>query len=182
MSLSSNLLNFEATIMKRKRSEALLLFRDAYRAQVRGQFVLAVEKYKESIRICPTAEAYTFLGWTFSLMGNLELAIEQCENAIALDSEFGNPYNDIGAYMIALGDHVEAISYLRQALNAKRFRAHHYAYFNLGRASELDGDYLNALRYYKSALKYQPEYRAARFAITTLKRTKLCFEESLIGV
>ncbi|NIO09761.1 MAG: tetratricopeptide repeat protein, partial [Deltaproteobacteria bacterium] len=45
----------------------------------------------------PTAEAYTFLGWTYSFMGQLNEAIEECQRAITLDPDFGNPYNDIGA-------------------------------------------------------------------------------------
>ena len=50
----------------------------------------------------PTAEAYTFLGWTYHFQGRIEDAIAECKRAIEVDPEFGNPYNDIGAYLIEL--------------------------------------------------------------------------------
>jgi tetratricopeptide (TPR) repeat protein len=76
------------------------LFQQAYEQQMKGQLDEAVSLYKESLATHPTAEAYTFLGWTYSFMGRLDEAIEECHNAIACDPDFGNPYNDIGAYLI----------------------------------------------------------------------------------
>ena len=35
-------------------------------------------------------------------MGQLDEAIEECHRAIRTDPDFGNPYNDIGAYLIEL--------------------------------------------------------------------------------
>jgi tetratricopeptide (TPR) repeat protein len=179
MLTGSNLLSFEAVAGKRYRAEAIDLFRQGYRAHLRREFVLAVQRYEKSLQVYAMPETYAFLGWTFSLMGNLEVAIEQCHKAIALDPEFGNPYNDIGAYMIANGQHMEAIPFLLQALETRRFRAYHYAYFNLGRAHELQGNILSALRYYKLALNHQPEYHTAQLAIQDLK-SRSVLQESLI--
>ena len=36
-------------------------------------------------------------------MGKLDEAIEECYKAIDRDPDFGNPYNDIGAYLIEKG-------------------------------------------------------------------------------
>src|SRR5262249_16599579 len=44
-------------------------FHEAYRLQMKGQFSEAVELYKKSIESFPTAEAHTFLGWTYHFMG-----------------------------------------------------------------------------------------------------------------
>jgi hypothetical protein len=38
--------------------------------------------------------------------------------AIQVDPDFGNPYNDIGAYLINLGRHDEAMAWLEQAIGA----------------------------------------------------------------
>ena len=54
---------------------------------------------KRSIEIPPTAEAHTYLGWTYSLQGKLDEATAECLRAIEIDPEFGNPYNDIGVYL-----------------------------------------------------------------------------------
>ena len=48
--------------------------------------------------------------------------------------DFGNPYNDIGAYMIELGQFDEAIPWLQQAIEAPRYEPRHFPHYNLGRA------------------------------------------------
>ena len=80
--------------------QAWELFQQAFARQMKGELEEAVNLYKQSIATHPTAEAYTFLGWTYSFMGRLDDAIEECHKAIAQDPDFGNPYNDIGAYLI----------------------------------------------------------------------------------
>src|SRR5437870_13476497 len=82
--------------------KAIDLLREAYRRQMSGDLDGAVEYYQRSLAIHPTAEAHTFLGWTYSLQGNLDAAIAEGKEAIAVDPEFGNPYNDSGSYLITL--------------------------------------------------------------------------------
>src|SRR5207244_11636982 len=76
------------------------LFKKAYERQMKGEFEEAVKLYTESIELYPTAEAYTFRGWTHSFMGMLYEAIEDCQRALAVDPDFGNPYTDVGSYLI----------------------------------------------------------------------------------
>jgi tetratricopeptide (TPR) repeat protein len=66
-------------------------------------------------RLHPTAEAHTFLGWTYHFQGRLDDAIAECKRAIEIDPEFGNPYNDIGAYLIELKRFDGAIPWLERA-------------------------------------------------------------------
>jgi tetratricopeptide (TPR) repeat protein len=68
-----------------------------------GRYEQAVELYRASIAARPTAEAHTYLGWSLGQLGRFEEAIAECRAAIAIDPGFGNPYNDIGAYLMALG-------------------------------------------------------------------------------
>ena len=166
-------LSFETSQIQRKRRMALDLFYGAYQAQLRQDFLLAIEKYRASIEVFPTAEAHTFLGWAYSLIGDLEGAISECHRAIDVDPDFGNPYNDIGAYLIAKGEYEQAVPYLERALNSKRYKAYHFAHFNLGRAREYQGDVLNALRHYKLALAIEPHYIVASKAIEHLKKCTL---------
>ena len=83
--------------------KAIDLFNEAYKSHMEGDLEQAVALYKESIKQHPMAEAYTFLGWAYSFQGDFEGAIEECERAIRIDADFGNPYNDIGSYLITLG-------------------------------------------------------------------------------
>src|SRR3954471_3646550 len=91
-------------------------FDEAYRLQMKGQLQEAVDLYKKYLESFPTAEAHTFLGWTYSFMGRVDDAIAECHKAIAVDPTFGNPYNDIGAYLIQKGQFNEAIPWLESAL------------------------------------------------------------------
>src|ERR1700739_2561883 len=96
------------------------VLQDAYQAQMEGDYDRAVELYQSSLELFPTAEAHTFLGWTYHFQGKLEEAIAECKRAIEIDPEFGNPYNDIGAYMIELDRYDQAIPWLARAGEAAR--------------------------------------------------------------
>ena len=85
------------------RERAQELFQQAYQHQAEGELDRAVALYRESIAVFPTAEAYTFLGWTYSFMDRYDEAIAECLHAIEVDPDFGNPYNDIGSYLIQKG-------------------------------------------------------------------------------
>ena len=63
-----------------------------------GQVEEAVELFEQSIAVKPTAEGHTLRGWALSYLGRLDEATEECRQAIQLDPDFGNPYNDIEAY------------------------------------------------------------------------------------
>src|SRR5206468_9581107 len=99
----------------------------------------------------PTAEAHTFLGWTYHFQGRLEDAIAECRRAIEIDPDFGNPYNDIGAYMIEQGNFDQAIPWLQQAIEAKRYEPRHFPHYNLGRAYLGKEMYSQAMRCFQEA-------------------------------
>ena len=108
-------------------------FRRAYEAQMAGELDQAVALYKKSIELGPTAEAHTFLGWTYSFQRKYREAIAECRRAIEVDPDFGNPYNDIGAYLIELGRWDEAIPWFEKAIEAPRYDPRHFPHFNLAR-------------------------------------------------
>lgn len=143
-------------------------FKKAYHFQMTGRFDEATRWYRKSIQLHPTAEAHNFLGWTLSCQGKYEQAIQECLTAVTLDPDFGNPYNDIGAYLIELGRYGEAIPWLKKAVGARRYACKHYAHLNLGRAFEARGLWGEALAEYRCALAVQPDYNNAYKAYTRL--------------
>jgi len=145
------------------------LFQQAYEHQMKGELEQAEVLYKESIEAFPTAEAYTFLGWTYSFKGEYDRAIEECLRAIEVDPDFGNPYNDIGSYLIAKGQPDEAIPWLERATRASRYEARAFPYANLGRVYETKRMVLEALRHYRRALEEQPGYLPALKAMRRLQ-------------
>ena len=129
-----------------------------------GELDEAVALYTESLSVRPTAEAYTFRGWAYSFAGRLEDAIEECRKAIATDPSFGNPYNDIGCYLMEQGKLDDAVSWLEQAKRAPRYEPRHFPYLNLGRLRAAQGDFAEAIQEFQGALREAPDDPvAARF-------------------
>jgi Tfp pilus assembly protein PilF len=153
-----------------KLAQAWELLQEAYQAQMEGEYDQAVELYRKSIAIQPTAEAHTFLGWTYHFRGQLDQAIEECKRAIQVDPDFGNPYNDIGAYLIELKRYEEAVPWLERALEARRYEPRHFPYYNLGRVYQAREMYGKARENFQQALRLEPKYELAREALENLRR------------
>lgn len=153
-----------------RQEQAWELLREAYRTQMEGDYDRAVDLYKSSLAIFPTAEAHTFLGWTYHFQGKIEDAIAECKRAIEVDPDFGNPYNDIGSYLIQLGRFDEAIPWLERAIAAPRYEPRHFPHFNLGRAYAAKGMLARAGECFKESLRIEPRYALARQAVENLRR------------
>jgi len=150
-------------------TEAMALFRRAYEHQMRGELDEAVALYTQSIETYPTAEGYTFRGWTYSFQGRIDEAIAECLKAIEVDPTFGNPYNDIGAYLVEQDRLDEAIPWLEKALVAPRYESYCFPHINLGRVYEKKRMFGRALEHYREALEENPRHRGARQAVARLK-------------
>jgi Tfp pilus assembly protein PilF len=151
-------------------TQAQQRWQEAYEAQMAGDYDHAVELYRASLALHPTAEAHTFLGWTYHFQGKVDEAIAECKLAIEVDPDFGNPYNDIGAYLIARERYDEAIPWLERATIAKRYDPRHFPYFNLGRAYLGKGMINRAREQFQKSLEIEPRYVLARQAIERLRR------------
>jgi len=153
---------------KNKISLASEYFKKAYDLHLNGEIDNAIKNYKLSIEYYPTAKAHTYLGWAYSLQSKYENAIDECEMAVELDPDFGNPYNDIGSYLIKLNKFDEAISWLEKAIDAADYEPRHYPYYNLGRIYEKKGDWFTAMKYYEDALNINPDYEVSKSALLRL--------------
>lgn len=151
------------------RTNAAELFRQAYQHQMAGDFQQAIDLYTRSIELFPTAEAYTFRGWTYSFLGDYDRAIAECLEAIKADPDFGNPYNDIGAYLIEQDKWEEAIPWFQKAMKAKRYEARCYPHFNLGRVYEHQHKWNEARECYARAYALDGRYVAALAAVRRLR-------------
>jgi tetratricopeptide (TPR) repeat protein len=141
----------------KEQERALGLIGEAMKHQMAREFDQAIRLYKESIAIYPTADAHTYLGWAYSFQGRLNEAIAQCEIAIELDPEFGNPYNDIGVYLMQQQRLDDAIPWLERAKSATRYEPRHFPYINLGRVYLNKGMIQKALEEFGGALKINPD-------------------------
>ena len=152
-------------------ARAYHLWEQGYRLHEMGRFEAAVDRFRASIEALPTAEGHTYLGWSLSMLGRVEEAVAECKKAIVLDPDYGNPYNDIGAYLIELGRPEEAIPWLEKAISAKRYCCYQFPHFNLGRVRFAQGKPGAARRSFERALRHDPGYLPARMAIEYLDAT-----------
>jgi len=150
-------------------NEALRYFQEGYEKQSEGQIEEAIGLYQKSIEVFPTAEARTFLGWAYSFKGHYDWAIDECRKAIEIDPDYGNPYNDIGSYLIETGKPDDAIQWLQKATHAKRYESYCYPYYNLGRIWEAKGDWAQAIQNYERSLQANPQYKLAQRAINKIR-------------
>ena len=160
-----------------QRREAMELVGKAYQHHMRGEIDRAIELYGQSLAIQPTPEAYTFRGWARSSGKDYEGAIADCHRAIDLDPEFGNPYNDIGAYYLEMGQFEDTIPWLHMALKAQRYESYCYPHYNLGRVYEAQEQLDKALEHYLSAMHENPGYALAVKAAERV-REKLSLREN----
>jgi tetratricopeptide (TPR) repeat protein len=151
------------------RFAAKQLFHEAYEAQLAHEYERAIELYKRSIETYPTAEAHTFLGWVYSFQLRYDEAIEECLAAITVDETLGNPYNDIGSYLLAQGDIYGSVRWFKRALLAPRYESYAFPHFNLGRVYETRRKFLDAAKHYGLALEQKPDFTEAAVALRRMQ-------------
>lgn len=154
---------------KEKSQRAEEFYNTGYLMTLLGRHEDAIQLFERSLEIEPTAEAYTYMGWTLSHMGDYQRAVEEAEKAIRIDPDFGNPYNDIGVYLIELGKDEEAIPYLEKAMRAKRYCCYQFPHFNLGRIYLKKKMYEKAREEFQKSLSIDPDYAPAREGLEVLK-------------
>jgi len=160
---------YEDDVSPTAKYEARQLFQEAYQAQLAQDYESAIELYQRSIQTYPTAEAHTFLGWVYSFQNRYDEAIAACLEAIRVDETLGNPYNDIGSYLLAKGDSYGCVRWFKRALFAPRYDSYAFPHFNLGRVYETRRKYLDAARHYTLALEQQPGFTEAATALRRMQ-------------
>jgi len=130
----------------------------------------ARDAFRQSAHNHATAEALTYWAWMEHQLGDTALAIDLCQRAIGLDPDFGNPYNDIGSYLIAQDDLDGAIPWLERAMDAKRYEPRHYPHLNLARVYLAKAMPRHALQQYRKALELHPDDPAIQRAIEEITR------------
>ena len=157
----------ECAFLKRR---AELIREDAQVLHFAGKTASAIPIYSKSIRLHPTALAHAYLGWAYSSHGRYDLAIRECMKAIELDPELGNPYNDIGSYLVSQGKLEEAIEWFEKAKQAKRYESPHFPYMNLGRLYSSRGRTFRAIQEFKKALELKPGEESCLKALNELRK------------
>ena len=124
----------------------------------------AAAYYQMSLDLFPTAEAHTSLGVALAARARWDEAIANCEKAIALDPELGNPCNDMGVYLIEKNRLPEALTWLDRALRAPRYDSRHFSHYHRGRILERMARFGEARSAFGQAVKLAPDWPPAQQA------------------
>ena len=134
-----------------------------------GEVDLASYLYAHSLEWEENAEARLGLAFAYAYEGRLEQAVGECRKAMAADPEDGRSSNDLGVYLMQMGDDEQAVPFLLQAATAPNNPERHHPHYNLGRIHERRKDYPAALLSYRAALKEDPDFQAARRALERVR-------------
>jgi Tfp pilus assembly protein PilF len=110
------------------------------------------------------------LAFTYAYAGQLERAVEESRKAVAADPEDGRGSNDLGVYLMQLGDDDQALAHLQQAVAAPKNPERHHPHYNLGRIHERRKDYAAACASYQAALAEDAGFEAAKKALERVKQ------------
>ncbi|NBX93790.1 MAG: tetratricopeptide repeat protein [Proteobacteria bacterium] len=152
-----------------RRAKALI--DDGLALVFQGQYEQARDNFKKSHGEHASADALTYWGWMEYQLGNIEKALILCKRAIKVDPDFGNPYNDIGSYLVVLGREDEALEWFQKAIEAKRYEARHYPHINLGRLFLNRNLPMRALQEFKKANDLFPNDATIQDAIRSITET-----------
>lgn len=137
-----------------------------------GRIHEARSQFTRSLELAPTAEGYTYLGWMLSFEGYIQEAIDLCKRAIEVDPTFGNPYNDIGSYLIRLGKLEDAIPWLEKATTAQRYQPKQFPHLNLSKIYLAQGKLEKAESELRLVLKYEPTNTSAHSLLAQIQKEK----------
>lgn len=145
-----------------------------------NRFSEARKCFEKSVRIYPTADGLTYLGWMLSFEGFYVEALDLCFKAIQIDPDFGNPYNDIGVYLLRVGRLEESIIWFQRAARAARYEPRHFAHFNLSQVYIRQGKLSRAYQQIIMALKYCPEHEQSKNLYAHLEPLIMANQDSFI--
>jgi len=159
----------EASIIQFAPLRADALIEAGLEAVIEGDVKKARSEFITSYKLAPTADALTYWGWMEHLLGRNARAMNLCHRAIDLDPDYGNPYNDIGSYLLSDGHAEAAIPWFERATRAKRYVPREYPHINLGKIFAAQKHYAKALLHFEQALAFAPGHPEVLDAILAIE-------------
>lgn len=144
---------------------------DGHQAILNKDYPVALEAFSKARNYRETAEVLTLMGWTHSLMAQLEKAKSYCLKAIKQDPDYGPPYNDLGNYLLSEGQVEESLKWFELAKKAPNYQNREYPYINAGRAFMTKRKLGRALDEFSKALTLAPYHDELHETVEKLKKS-----------
>lgn len=153
--------------------QAHVLWKEGAGLHLERDYEGAIEHYRRALKLHPTARTHTYLAWSLSRLGRYRDAVRHCRRAIEMDPYYPNAYNDLGAYLVELGQAGEAIPWLRRALELESYCCPQYSHYQLARAFLLQARVEDARRELVTALSIRSDYKTAWYLLRTIQQLGL---------
>ena len=145
--------------------EALKLLEEGKALVAKGHYKEAKKKFQSAVEIIPSAENLTLLAWMLSMEGDIPHALNLCLQAVELDSNYGNAYNDIGSYLVELERVEEAVAYFEKAKISTNYETPAFPYINLARLYLREELFEKACAEYKGLIQIDKNNTEAHFVL-----------------
>jgi len=142
------------------------------------QYTYAMEDFLEAEKYKKTPELYYAMGETCYMLERFELALDYFDKSLYLDKDFSSSYIGRGIVYMTMERYDEAIVEMEKALDNIIFHEPEIAYYHIGNAYLAKGEYDQAIKNLKSAIKVSPEFAMAYFRLTNIYIELELYEEA----
>ncbi|MBU1055634.1 MAG: tetratricopeptide repeat protein [Proteobacteria bacterium] len=144
----------------KKQGEARRGVGEAYMYQ--SDYTMALKELLDAEKIYPNDPVlHNDLGLVYMAKDRLQTAVEHFKKAIDLKHDYAPAINNLGTAYLALKNWDLAIDSFNKVSNDLLYATPHYPIANLGWAYYNKNDFTLAEKYYKEALKIEPNYPIA---------------------
>ncbi len=130
------------------------------------EFQKAIDSLLKAIDLDDTNYRFRYgLALAYSMSGQLEKALAQCNEALRINPSDTESYNLLGSINIELGRYEEATQALRKVIEDKSFSEPKFPYFNLGLCLRKQKQTEKAIAAFQLASQFDPEFYRAYVAL-----------------
>lgn len=129
---------------------------------------------------------YFFLGVAYELLSDHEKSVQAYEQAVALDPDFGDAWNNLGQVRQVVGEFEKARQAFKRALGLEDYMTPEFAAYNMADLLAEQGEYDQALVYSTLGLeknrRYIPLYPQKAFLLRKTGRHEQALDVLRLGV
>ena len=167
--------NKEEVVVDKKVQEPDLLQASALNVQLalgyieREQLGVAQEKLNKAIEQNPdNVDAYTTMAYLKRKINEFDEAEEYYQEALDIKSNDPNVHNNYGGLLCQMGRYDDALDQIKKAYENPFYETPYLAYANAGICELQKGDYKEAERLLRKALRDQPNYANALLSMADI--------------
>jgi len=153
---------------KLNEAKYLLHFNMGQSRMTSQKYTYAMEDFLEAEKYKKTPELYYAMGETCYMLERFDLALDYFDKSLYLSKDFSSSYIGRGIVYMTMERYDEAITEMEKALDNIIFHEPEIAYYHIGNAYLAKGDYDQAIKNLKSAIKVSPDFAMAYFRLCNI--------------